>query len=81
MVCCLTGRLIDCSFNSSLIQTGYKAGCVTEERYKKTKDMEYKLSENIELLKAYKMSRAQWSNILRECKAEISLAKTGNKLR
>ncbi|PIK34851.1 hypothetical protein BSL78_28321, partial [Apostichopus japonicus] len=63
-----------------LTEKGYKAGCVTEERYKKTKDMECKLSENIELLKAYKMSRAQWSNILHECKAEILLAKTGSKL-
>ncbi|KAJ8044182.1 Protein MTO1-like, mitochondrial [Holothuria leucospilota] len=63
-----------------LTEKGYLAGCVSEERYHKMREIRKKLTKGTEFLRSYELSRQQWSQIFSECGIDFPLVKMGNKL-
>lgn len=59
-----------------LTEKGYKTGCVSHERFTKTKDMESKLKEGVALLKSITKPAPHWRSILKLPPTKSNMQKT-----
>ncbi|XP_022902702.2 protein MTO1 homolog, mitochondrial isoform X1 [Onthophagus taurus] len=59
-----------------LTEKGYKLGCVSENRYQRTMEIEEKLIEGTELLKSFSKTASKWKELLKLTPTRNNLQKT-----
>lgn len=59
-----------------LTEKGYKAGCVSPERYNRTKEVECKLRDGIVLLKSISKAASHWRELLKLPPTKNNMQKT-----
>lgn len=59
-----------------LTEKGYLTGCISQERYNRTKEVESKLESGIALLKSVSKPASHWSNLLKLPPNKSNMQKT-----
>lgn len=59
-----------------LTEKGYRVGCVSKERFDRTKDIEVKLKEGLELLKSINKTVCKWRELMRMTPSRSNVQKS-----